>query len=243
MTPNRHRMAAFAALGSPALSATAAEIAGEQLQRRHDQVRDPDTGWLYAINPDRPTAFRFRSLGQEESQLDLGDVLGYSRALTFVDDVLYVVGSSHGAVVAVHDFEAGSYTVYRSPGKKRNAPAGNWKKTGLVLNDVAFYHGWWYASSYSTPAYSEGDDDYDENKLIRFRTWQDFELGAWEDLSKLLPTGIVPYFFSTEGSSLFVAAFYHGNRPEDGRDAIFRISAPAPEQSRAVPQPAVPFSR
>lgn len=224
----RHRMAAFANLGAPKLSATARKIAGVQLQRPHDQVHDTDTGWLYAINPNRPTVFRFRSLGHEESHLDLDDVLDYSRALTLVDGVLYVVGSSQGAVVAIHDFETASYSLYRSSGKKVNAPAGNWEKTGLVLNDIAFHRGFWYASSYFTPAYSDPNQDYDRNKLIRFETWQDFESGTWEDLSELLPTGIVPYFFSSDETSLFLAAFYHGNQPEDGRDAIFRITTHPP---------------
>ncbi len=218
------RMIAFRDIAKAELTAAADTMAGIKLSRPHDQVLDKDSGWMYMINPTDPAVIRFRALGVEESSLDLSEHLRYSRSLTFADGKLHVVGSSSGRVVVIHDFELGEYDVHTSWGKKRSAPAGNWGRTGLVLNDIALYDGWWYASSYFSPAHSQPGEDYDKNKLIRFRSWDDFTSGNWEDLSELLPAEIVPYYFTVHRESMFLGAFYHaGRRPEGREDVVFRI--------------------
>lgn len=183
-------------------------LAGVQLDRPHDIVVDEKTGWLYCLNPNSGIVFRFKSLKQEATLLDLSKHRGYSRALTIANGKLYVIGSSRGLVIEVDDFDKKKYTIHRSFGKKKDAPAGSWKATGLVINDVDFYEDYWYATSYFCPDYARGED-CDENKFIRFKTWQDFEAGTWEDLSQKLPRDMVPYYLTVSEDSLFIAVFQH----------------------------------
>jgi hypothetical protein len=171
-------------------------------------VFDQPTGWLYSHNPDSSQVFRFKTAGKTADVLDLSRQLGYSRALTIVSGRLYVIGSSVGAVVEVVDFGKQKYRIHNSFGKKKEATAGSWQSTGLVLNDVDFFQGHWYATSYFCPTYA-GNQDYDENKFIRFRTWREFEAGTWDDLSQLIPSKVVPYYLTPRGAALFIAVFNH----------------------------------
>jgi hypothetical protein len=220
---DNHRMIAFRDLASPDIAAETAALAGIPLDRPHDVVLDPESGWLYAINPNNAVVFRFKALGEEESALDLSAHLTYSRGLTWHEGRLYVVGSAVGKVVEVTDFESGAYTVHLGAGKKAEAPAGNWDRTGLVPNDAAFFNGHWYVTSFFTPAapYSEPGENADTHKLIRFRTWTDFESGNWEDLSALLPQGITPYYMTVHNGALYLAGFFSDG---NGADAVFRIT-------------------
>jgi hypothetical protein len=197
------------------------KLAGVQLDRPHDIVCDATTGWLYALNPNRVTLFRFKGFGEDESALDLSENLGYSRSLTLADGKLFVVGSSAGKVLEVTDFEHHLFHAYNSFGKRRDAPAGSWKTTGLVPNDVDFFDGYWYVTSYFCPSYAGGEDS-NENKFIRFRTWRDFETGNWEDLSDHLPKNIVPYYLTPRDDALFLAAFYHEGKDTPGK--VFKIT-------------------
>ena len=86
--------------------------------------------------------------------------------------------------------------------------AGSWQATGLVLNDVDFFQGHWYATSYFFPTYA-GNKDYDKNKFICFRTWQDLKKGTWDDLSQFLPSKVVPYYLTPRKTALYVAVFNH----------------------------------
>ena len=152
--------------------------------------------------------FRFKTAGKTADSLELSQHLGYSRALTIVDGRLYVIGSSVGAVIEVVDFGKQQYKIHNSFEKKKDATAGSWKSTGLVLNDVDFFQGHWYATSYFCPTYA-GKNDYDENKFIRFKTWQDLKAGTWDDLSHFLPSKVVPYYLTPRGEALFIAVFNH----------------------------------
>jgi hypothetical protein len=216
-----HRLIAFPDPASDQIAKVIPRLAGIELDRPHDVVVDERDGWIYVLNPNRPTLFRCRTFGEGESSLDLSGELGYSRALSLVDGRLYVVGSSAGAIVEIEDFAAGAYRVHRSHGKKRDAPAGSWTTTGLVPNDADWFDGHWYVTSYFCPEYA-GDSDYDENKLIRFRDWKDFASGDWEDLSKLLPPTVVPYYLTPQDGALFIAAFSHERRGT--ADRVYRLS-------------------
>ena len=187
-----HRLITFRDPSRSQIQHSLTSLADVELQRPHDIVRDPSTGWLYSLNPDTSQAFRFEAAGKSAGVLDLSQHLGYSRALTIVNSRLYVIGSSSGAVVEVVDFGKQQYKIHTSFGKKKDATAGSWGSTGLVLNDVDFFQGYWNATSYFCLTYA-GNHDYDENKFIRFKTWRDFEEGAWEDLSQSLPSKVVPY--------------------------------------------------
>ena len=152
--------------------------------------------------------FRFKAAGKQADSLNLSRHLGYSRALTLVSGRLYVIGSSVGSVVEIVDFDKKKYIIHSSFGKKANATAGSWQSTGLVFNDVDFFKGHWYATSYFCPTYA-GNQDYDENKFIRFRTWQDLKKGTWEDLSQFLPSKVVPYYLTPRNEALYIAVFSH----------------------------------
>jgi hypothetical protein len=203
-----HRLITFRDPASSQTQNSVTSLAEVKLQRPHDIVFDQPTGWLYSLNPDSSQVFRFKTAGKTADVLDLSRQLGYSRALTIVSGRLYVIGSSVGAVVEVVDFGKQKYRIHNSFGKKKDATAGSWQSTGLVLNDVDFFQGHWYATSYFCPTYA-GNQDYDENKFIRFRTWREFEAGTWDDLSQLIPSKVVPYYLTPRGAALFIAVFNH----------------------------------
>lgn len=203
-----HRLMTFRDPASNQLQNSVTSLAGVKFDRPHDIVVDRTGGWIYSLNPHSGHVFRFKTRGKEASAWDLSQHLGYSRALTFAGGKLYVVGSSVGAVIEIVDFDQKKYKVHKSFGKKKNAVAGSWKLTGLVLNDVDFFKGYWYATCYFCPQYA-GNQDCDQNKFIRFKTWQDFEEGTWDDLSRFLPSKVVPYYLTPRQDSLYIAVFSH----------------------------------
>jgi hypothetical protein len=159
--------------------------------------------------------FRFRDLGVEESTLDLSEHLTYSRALSVVKNRLYVVGSSVGRIVEVADFANQEFTVHESYGKTKDSPAGSWTTTGLVPNDADFFEGSWYVTNYFCPEYAK-NTDHNEHKLIRFKTWDDFRGGRWDDLSSLLPDKLVPYYLTPHDGGLYIATFEHEDPKHPG---------------------------
>ena len=203
-----HRLITFRDPASSQVQNHLTSLADTRLKRPHDIVFDQSTGWLYSLNPDSSNLFRFKTSGMTADVLDLSRHLGYSRALTIVNGRLYVIGSSVGAVVEVIDFGKQQYKIHNSFEKRKDAVAGSWKSTGLVLNDVDFFQGHWYATSYFCPTYA-GKNDYDENKFIRFQTWQDLKEGTWDDLSQFLPSKVVPYYLTPGEKALFIAVFNH----------------------------------
>lgn len=203
-----HRLITFRDPASSQVQNRLTSLANTRLKRPHDIVFDQSTGWLYSLNPDNSQVFRFKSAGKTADVLDLSRHLGYSRALTIVNDRLYVIGSSVGAVVEVIDFGKQQYEIHNSFKKTKDAVAGSWKSTGLVLNDVDFFQGHWFATSYFCPTYA-GKNDCDENKFIRFETWQDLKEGTWDDLSESLPSKVVPYYLTPGEGALFIAVFNH----------------------------------
>ncbi len=216
-----HRLIAFEDLARPRLHSSWESLADTPLKRPHDVVSDPQNGLLYSLNPDSSQVFRIQPSDGKADVLDLSQHLGYSRALSIVEGRLYVIGSSVGAVVEVIDFGTQDYKIHKSFEKRANAVAGSWKSTGLVLNDVDFFEGYWYATSYFCPTYA-GGHDCDEHKLIRFRDWQEFQTGDWQDLSQLLPSQVVPYYLTPRQNGLYLALFNHES-PGRG-DAVLRLT-------------------
>lgn len=219
---DNNRIIAFDSPENPHIESSTSTIAGIELDRPHDMVFDPENEWLYAINPLPVVIFRFKAIGKEESSLDLSDYLGYSRSLTFSKGKLYVIGSSKGKVVEITDFDQAIFNIYQSPGKFKIAPEGNWKQTGLVLNDVEYFKNYWYASSYFCPSDSSTGQDFNENKLIRFKTWEQFEKGEWQDLSNKVPNALVPYYLTVHRDHLYIPLYNH-QIPGKG-DCIFQLS-------------------
>jgi hypothetical protein len=216
-----HRIIAFASLSSKKIISQTKKIAGISLQRPHDIVLDPASGWIYAINPNSGHVFRFTAIGKNESVISV-PVKGYARALTFVNGKLYVIASAKGRIVEIVDWKTKKFKIYDSlDPTKRSGPAGSWTKTGLVLNDVEFFDGFWYATSYFTKSYAKKTDP-DEYKFIRFKKLEDFVSGNWTDLSRLVPKGTVPYYLTVKMDKLYLAIFNHES-PGSG-DAILQFT-------------------
>jgi len=234
---DNNRMIAFSDPSSNVIAAERTGLAGITLNRPHDVVIDPGTNLIYAINPSAPQVFQFPELGFqfENLLLDLTNLSTdstYSRALTFTDGKLYVVGSAAGQVIEVTDLTTGAFVVHDSFGKKVNAFSGSWETTGLVLNDIEFFDGHWYVTSFFSSASADGTDP-NENKLIRFEDWDDFANGTWEDISDLLPNDVVPYYLTPGPDGLYLAAF-NGVTPGQGQDKIYLISSNIPEPTSLV---------
>jgi hypothetical protein len=216
-----HRIIAFASLSSKKITSQTKKIAGVPLKRPHDIVRDPETGWIYAINPNSGHVFRFTAIGKNESVITV-PVQGYARALTFVNGKLYVIGSAKGRIVEIVDWNTKTFKIYNSfDPTKRSGPAGSWAKTGLVLNDLEFFDGFWYATSYFTKSYASKTDP-NENKFIRFKELKDLVTGNWTDLSSLVPKGMTPYYLTTNKKRLYLAIFNHES-PGSG-DSILQLT-------------------
>lgn len=180
------------------------EIAGRPLRKPHDIAADPARGLLWVL--DNRRLCQLRDFGVGETCLRLSDLgSGYARGISVVGSEVYLVASTLGQVVRIEDFERRRFETLQSPGKKAEQPAGSWETTGLVLNDVEFFDGFWYGSSFFHEDFAQGTDPH-RFRLIRWRTWDDFEAGRWQDLSPLVPEGLVPYFFTATDRSLWVAA-------------------------------------
>ena len=205
---DNHRLISFADPSKDSIIAGTKEICGIKLQRPHDIVIDPATGWIYALNPNSGHIFRFTAIGENESVIK-APTQGYARALTFANGKLYAIGSSKGRIVEVVDWEKPSFKIYDSfDPTGRQGAAGSWETTGLVLNDAEFFNGHWYATSYFTQAYAKGTD-FDKNKFIRFKNLDDLVSGDWADLSRLVPSGLTPYFMTVNNNKLYLAIFNH----------------------------------
>jgi hypothetical protein len=200
---------------------------GIDLRRPHDIVYNPTDGYIYTID-DKEGLTRFDPNNDtiaEKSEINKSSVLGYARSLSIVNGKVYIINSSRGEVIQMDDFD--NWTVYESPGQKRNdkgekldSPAGAWDKTGLVLNDVERYGDYWYGSNYFAELHA-GGIDANKYRLIRWKTWEDFQNGNWEDLSYLLPSGVVPYYFTVNNGALYLAAF-HDEHPGTN-DKIYKL--------------------
>ena len=204
-----HRMIAFSDLSKSTIQAQTKKISGINLHRPHDVVLDPSTGWIYAINPGSGHVFRFTAIGENESAIKV-PLQGYARALTFTNGKLYAIGSAKGRIVEIVDWNTPTFKIYDSHDPSgRNGSSGFWAKTGLVLNDAEFFQGFWYATSYFMKQ-GGAETDFNENKFIRFKTFDDFNKGKWTDLSDLVPSGITPYYLTVNQGKLYLAIFNHG---------------------------------
>ena len=205
---DNHRIIAFSDPSKNEITAETKEICGIKLQRPHDTVIDPETGWIYALNPNSGHIFRFTAIGENESVIK-APTQGYTRAITFTNGKLYAIGSSKGRIVEVVDWEKQTFKVYDSfDPTGHQGSAGSWKTTGLVLNDAEFFNDYWYATSYFTKSCAKGTD-FNENKFIRFKTLDDLVSGDWTDLSSLVPSGLTPYFITVNNNKLYLATFNH----------------------------------
>ncbi len=217
------RIVALSSLSSGKIDKEIKSLDGIPLRRPHDIVYDQLHDVLYAINPLEPTIFQFRHNSTVSNSLDLSAVLDYSRSLSLIDGVLYISGSSLGKIIKITNFETGEFEEFQSPHKIGGAHSGNWQENGLIINDLEKYNGYWHISSYFHPA-SSTDQDYNYNKFIRFSSWEQFESGNWQDLSHLLPDGMVPYYLTQHDNKLLIAVFSH--EYPGIQDNIYALSSP-----------------
>jgi hypothetical protein len=187
------------------------EVAGEKLVRPHDQVVDPQTGEVYVIDGNR-RLYRFKALdGPAQVWTFTPDQLGYARALSYFDGHVHIIDSSRGEVIRVDDYAKHKFTTFRSPRPKdvdphqiftshpflnygpRDYIGGTLSSTGLALDDVDKAGDWYYGSNEFSDVWSPGTDARPA-RLIRWKTWADFETGKWQDLSSYIPVGDVPAF-------------------------------------------------
>jgi len=179
------------------------ELGGIALQYPHDQIVDPKTGYIYVIDLGR--LFRFKDL---EGPVDIWsftpEQLVYSRSLAWFDDHLHIINTSRGEVMRIDDFDKRLLTVFKSPrphieGVTVATPFGDvdsgaLSTTGLVLDSVVKSDdGWYYGSNDFSQAYAMGGDPRPA-RLIRWRSWEDFAHGNWQDLSAYIPASDVPLF-------------------------------------------------
>ncbi len=221
---NNHRLLETDALDGTGRTVTVSEVDGLALDRPHDQVVDPDTGFVYVIDGTR-RLLRFGTLDGpiEAWRFATPEDMDYARALSWFDGALHIIHSSRGQVLRIDDFTARTYTVFSSPRPRggpatsatpyRDFPAGALSTTGLVLNDVEKFDGWYYGTNLFTEEYAAGGDPRPA-RLIRWRTWHDFEQGTWEDLSDRLPgPDAIPYYLSVHEGALYVALADHNPAP------------------------------
>ena len=136
-------------------------------------VLDPSTGWIYAINPGSGHVFRFTAIGENE-ECDQGTATGLCTSPHFYRWKTFLqLDQRKGRIVEIVDWDTPTFKIYDSHDPSgRNGSSGFWTKTGLVLNDAEFFEGFWYATSYFLKQGGAGTD-FDENKFIRFKTFDD----------------------------------------------------------------------
>jgi len=220
------RVVSFTSLDAGTIYSEKTVVAGVVLERPHDQEYNAEDGYLYGVTAPYPDAgdkvlFRFNNV--DEGTLVLagcppGTSLDgcYTRSLSIVDGVVYVVDSYGQGVSSppfaprvfeIHDFVAGVYTTYHA--------GSAWS---AEMQDVELHNGWWYGTGTNKSPMSP--------LLARWRTWADFASGTWEDLSGLLPPVILPksrmgYFLTEWRGRLFFAALE--TDPVERRDWVFEL--------------------
>lgn len=214
---NEHEIIEFTDISTDEGSALV-NYSGLVLERPHDIVYNTTDGFVYTIdNKQGLTRFKPGTASAAEVS-NVGAILNYARSLSLVDGEVYIINSSKGEVIHMKDFN--HWTVYKSPRKKLDYPAGAWDRTGLVLNDVERFGDYWYGSNFFTSSYADGHD-FDKFRLIRWSTWEDFQNGNWEDLSPLLPKGTVPYYFTINKGSLYLSSSQRENPGTN--DIIYKL--------------------
>ena len=185
-----------------------------ELFRPHDIIYNPEDDFFYVINAnyanDEKYLIRFKDLSKGYEKLDLMPIikhgnLAYARALTLHQGKIYIVLSSYGEVIRIDDFDQATCTYY-GYGKREAATAGAYSTTGLVLNDIEFYGGYWYGTNFFSSTYANGSD-HNEYRFIRWKTWDDFDRGKFEDMSSLIDKDETPYYMTCHKDKLNVVTF------------------------------------
>jgi len=235
---DNHRIISFPNFDSPSSEIrvihTFDGISISTLRRPHSMVYSPADGYIYVMF--RNGLGRFKGNQGQLSDASLihknqyNDVNGanlgieYTRSL-LVEDVdglgtkLYMVASTRGAVAEVVDFNNPSSWIKHTNQftiSKNNYGNGTgiWDETGLVLNDIEYFNGYWYGSNHFTNIDgTKTASEIRKNKLIRWKTWTDFYNSKWDDLSYLVGEGNGGVYNFTEKDGELYLGFTSGETP------------------------------
>ena len=142
--------------------------------------------------------------------------VGYIRSLSIVDGVLYLSNSTQGNIIQIGDFLAPeTWTViFNKNQPKKYSEKGDFDNDGLIINDIEYFNGYWYATNYYAGNVSNylSNAAVSKNKLIRWRTWDEFANSEWEDLSGLVHPESVTYNFTKTDKVLYLSMFHNGNK-------------------------------
>lgn len=239
---DNHRIVSFESLTDSAIYSETSTIADSVLTRPHDLEYNPADGYFYGVTaPMDPNSdqfpkflFRFRDIGVDEGVLLMAppgvtESEFYMRSLSVVDSVVYVVNSrgygSHPQVIRIDDFGTGTRTTYNA----HSSFAGD-------LQAIEFLGGWWYGTGGYTP------DPF----LVRWRSWDEFENGEWDDLSDLVDPisgggNTIAYFLTRWNGRVFFPVYVH--KPTEGEswyDRIFEIVFQEPALLFVPERPDIP---
>ena len=212
-------------------------------RRPHDIAYNDKDGFIYVLlnsgllrfqSSDIQGQFKkvgFISKSNLKEQLILTDngkrfSVGYMRALSIVEGEIFLINSTLGNVIQIPEFDKPeSWAVYFNQARgNKYAEKGSFDQDGLILNDVEYFNGWWYGSNYYAIEKNNylSDKSISKYKLIRWKSWQDFEDSKWQDLSLYVHPESIPYYFSKYKNKLFIAMFHNGNEAGEG-SGIFEI--------------------
>lgn len=193
------------------------KIAGKQLVRPHD-ILDGQDGYAYII--DENNLFRIKDFSGKGDVFPLmKDKLGYVRSLSMMDGKVHIISASMGKVIKIDDFNSGKIVQYQTGAHKLDDAAGSADRTGPILNSVIKLGGYYYGSNYFTKSYA-GNNDPNPYRLMRWKSWDDFRKGNFEDISNYLEKNQVPYFLSSHEGKLLLTTFNH-EKPCDGDRAFY----------------------
>lgn len=152
---------------------------------------------------------------------------GYIRSLTIVNGVLYLSNSTQGNIIQIDDFtRPETWTVRTNKSQpKKYAEKGSFDQDGLILNDIEYFQGYWYATNYYSGNVNNylSDASVSKNKLIRWTSWEEFENSQWEDLSSLVHPESITYNFTKSTHGLYLSMF-HGGNDEGLGSGVYRIT-------------------
>ena len=234
---SNHRIVGFNSLETTADQITEfKEVGGYSVGRRpHDIAYNDHDGYIYVLI--NKGILRFKATRENlidvsfHSKAELSKAInsnkpnskftvGYMRSLTIVDGVIYLVNSTQGNVIQLNQFNDPSTWVahINIAQPQKYSESGSFEGNGLILNDIDFYEGYWYATNYYVGNKHRywSDASVSKNKLIRWKTWEDFYKSNWEDLSHLVHPESVPYYFTTYDDRLFLSMFHIGNEAGEG---------------------------
>lgn len=207
------------------------EIGGFPIGKRpHDIAYNPLDGKIYTVLNSGILRFGADESGINQPELitradivagmrknypDLSFKVGYIRSLTILDGVLFLSNSTQGNIIEIRNFVDPETwrPIINSRQPIGYAEKGNFDENGLIINDIEYFRGYWYASNYYVGNKSNylSEAAVSKNKLIRWRTWEDFENSKWEDLSHLVHAESVTYNFTRTKDRLYISMFHNGN--------------------------------